>query len=102
MADARNFQVEGTSLFVLAFNANTTTHCFGKAPAKIKSEAGATNLAGVAIVNPVELLEQVRDIFSWNADTAIADTHDDVFGIAANINHDVTVRCVFNSVFNQI
>ncbi|MNR10148.1 hypothetical protein D3C85_1263830 [compost metagenome] len=44
----------------------------------------------------------MRDIFGWNTNTAIANANDDMLGIAADINYDITMRRVFNGIFNQV
>jgi len=88
-----------TAIVVLT---NTITHLESLSVDTGQAEAGATDLAGVGIVDAVELLKEVRQVFGGDADAAILDADGDCFVITSDIYNHFPVGRVFDGVFDQV
>lgn len=102
MTNTGDLEREDAAFLVLTFGRKTSADCLGEAPAKIEAEPGAADFAGVATVDAIEFLEEMRQIFRRDAYAGILDTYLDVLVIACDIDRDAAVRCVLDSVFDQV
>ena len=100
--ESRQLHEEDTSLLVGTLDPYFAADCFDKFPTKVKAEASTTDFTGIGIVDAIEFLKKVRDVFLRNADSGIFDTDDDRCIVASYIDLDASLRSVLDSVFDKV
>jgi hypothetical protein len=56
-ANAWELNMERTPLLVLTFDPDTSAHCLGETATEVETKSGTADLAGVGVIDTVELLE---------------------------------------------
>ena len=86
VANTRYREEERTTLTMLAFRPYPPFHRLGKTTTEVQPKAGASDLARVTVVDAIEFLEQVRQIFGRNTDSSVLDAYLDFFFVPTDID----------------
>jgi len=87
----------------LAFGVEFAAHGFGALGSDKEAKTGAALLAGVGIVDAIELLENMGEVGLRNADAGITDGNHDFLLVANRRNIDTTaIRSILEGVFEEL
>ena len=100
--NTRDFDKECTSALVLTLYPDASTDCLGEASTEIETEPGTADFTSVGVVDAIKLLEKMRLVLAWDADTGVCDADNNMRLIASDIDNHLTLECIFDGVFDEV